>query len=123
MKNNFWICNYCNQSIIRGSLPKRSVGNALKVYECNLPRLSEVENILLAPRINFIKMIKLPVSRMPGIIDRIINVPIKTSTINENVRSLPRTLDEAQVIPVSLKKKQKSLLSSQYKQQICPAVL
>ena len=59
---------------------------------------------------------------MPGIKDRIVNVPIKTSTINENVRSLPRTLDEAQVIPVSLRK-QKSMLSSQYKQQIRPAVL
>ena len=50
VKNNFWICKYCNQSIIQGSLPKRTVVNALKVYECNLPRLSEVENVFLGSK-------------------------------------------------------------------------
>ena len=97
VKNSYWICKGCSDSITRGVLPKRSAQNALKIFKCHLPKLTEVENVLLAPRINFIKMIKLPVSRMSGIRDRIVNVPIKTSTIKQTVKSLPRTLDEAQV--------------------------
>ena len=97
VKNSYWICKGCSDSITRGVLPKRSAKNALQIFQCHLPTLTEVENVLLAPRINFIKMIKLPVSRMSGIRDRIVNVPIKTSTINQTVKSLPRTLDEAQV--------------------------
>jgi hypothetical protein len=82
-------------------------------------RLTEVENVLIAPRINFIKMIKLPSSRMSGIRDRIVNVPITTNTIRQTVESLPRTLEEAQVIPISLRK-QKSMVSSHFQQYINP---
>ena len=69
--------------------------------------------VLIAPRINFIKMIKLPVSRMLGLRDRIVNVPITSKTICQTVESLPRTLEEAQVIPISLRK-QKSMVSSHF---------
>jgi hypothetical protein len=100
IKNSYWICHTCLKYISRNSLPKMSSENSLQVF--NYPdclRLTEVENVLIAPRINFIKMIKLPSSRMPGIRDRIVNVPITTNTICQTVESLPRTLEEAQVIP------------------------
>ena len=102
----FWICHTCWTCISRNKLPKMCSSNALQVYDrpaCL--ELTEVENVIIAPRINFIKMIKLPVSRMLGLRDRIVNVPIRSSTIKETVESLPRTLEEVQVIPISLRKK------------------
>ena len=120
IKNSFWICNTCFKYISWNSLPKKSSENSLQVY--NYPdclKLTEVENVLIAPRINFIKMIKLPSSRMLGIRDRIVNVPITSKTICQTVESLPRTLEEAQVIPISLRK-QKSMVSSHFQQYINP---
>ena len=73
-----------------------------------------------APRINFIKKIKLPVSRMLGLRDRIVNVPITSTTIKQTVESLPRTLEEAQVIPISLRKK-KAMVGSHFEQYINPS--
>ena len=120
IKNSYWICHTCLKYISRNRLPKMSSENSLQVF--NYPdclRLTEVENVLIAPRINFIKMIKLPSSRMPGIRDRIVNVPITSNTIRQTVESLPRTLEEAQVIPISLRK-QKSMVSSHFQQYINP---
>ena len=120
IKNSYWICHTCLKYISRNSLPKKSSENSLQVY--NFPdclKLTEVENVLIAPRINFIKMIKLPSSRMPGIRDRIVNVPIASKTIQQTVESLPRTLEEAQVIPISLRK-QKSMVCSHFQQYINP---
>ena len=54
-------------------------------------------------------MIKLPVSRMSGIKDKIINVPIPLHVIKQNVNNLPRTLDEASVIPIMIKRKKEYL--------------
>ena len=51
------------------------------------------------------KMIKLPVSRMKGVRDRIVNVPIPGNIIKQTVESLPRTYAEAGIIPISLRKK------------------
>ena len=84
--------------------------NSLNVYDRPYYLdLTEVENVLIAPRINFMKMIRLPVSKMPGIRDKIINVPIQLHVIKENVNNLPRTLDEASVIPIVIKRKKEYL--------------
>ena len=120
VKDSIWICHTCLSYIGRNSLPKMSSRNSLQVYDRpDFLNLTEVENVLIAPRINFIKMIKLPVSRMIGIRDRIVNVPIASNTIRQTVESLPRTLDEAQVIPISLRKK-KSMVGSHFQQYINP---
>ena len=46
-------------------------------------------------------------------------MPISNNTIRQTVESLPRTLDEAQVIPISLRKK-KSMVGSHFQQYINP---
>ena len=84
--------------------------------------LTEVENVLISPKINFMKMIKLPVSRMKGIKDKIINVPIPLEVIKQTVQSLPRTLEEAEVIPILLKR-QKKMVNYHFKQHIRPALI
>ena len=120
IKKSFWICHTCFSYISRNTLPKMSCRNALQVFDRpDFLKLTEVENVIIAPRINFIKMIKLPVSRMHGIRDRIVNVPITSNTIKQTVESLPRTLEEAQVIPISLRKK-KAMVSSHFQQYINP---
>ena len=109
-KGSLWICHTCNLYIIKEKVPKISTMNSLKIY--NRPyflNLTEVENVLIAPRINFMKMIKLPVSRMSGIKDKIINVPIPLHVIKQTVNNLPRTLDEASVIPIMIKRKKEYL--------------
>ena len=79
--------------------------NALKIPDRPVClNLTEVENALISPKISFMKMIKLPVSRMKGIKDKIINVPIPLDVIKGTVQSLPRTLEEAEVIPILLKR-------------------
>ena len=123
IKSSYWICKTCMDYIRRNSLPKVSSMNAMHVYDRpDCLKLSEVENVLLAPRINFIKMIRLPVSRMLGMRDRIVNVPITSNIIRQTVECLPRTLEEAQVIPISLRKK-KSMVTSHFQQWINPEKL
>ena len=124
IKDSYWMCHGCFGKIKGNSMPATSVMNANKIYDRpDCLNLTEVENVLLAPRIAFMKMIRLPVSRMHGIRDRVVNVPIPNDTIKKTVaslpRSLPRTLEEAQVIPISLRKK-RDLVTSQVKQWIDP---
>ena len=68
------------------------------------------------------KMIKLPVSRMKGLKDKIINVPIPLDVIKQTVQSLPRTLEEAEIIPILLKR-QKKMVNYHFKQHIRPALI
>ena len=125
IKDSYWMCHGCFNKIKGNIMPAISVMNALKIYDLPdcLRNLTEVENVLLAPRIAFMKMVRLPVSRMRGIRDRIVNVPIPNDTIKKTVaslpRSLPRTLEEAQVIPISLRKK-RDMVTSNVEQWIDP---
>ena len=68
------------------------------------------------------KIIKLPVSRMKGLRDKIINVPIPLDVIKGTVKSLPRTLEEAEVLPILLKR-QKKMVNHHFKQHIRPNLI
>ena len=120
VKSKFWICHTCLSYLKNNKIPRQSSMNSLTVYDRpDFLNLKEVENVLIAPRINFIKLIKLPVSRMLGIKDKIINVPISLETIKQTVKSLPRTFEEAAIHPILLKRK-KSYLSNVYQQYVRP---
>ena len=123
VKGQLWICSTCLSYIKRNKLPKLSAMNSLKVFdrpECL--NLTEVENVLISPRISFMKIMKLPVTRMAGIKDRIINVPVPLEVIQETVETLPRTLEEASVVPVLLKRK-KSYENNYLQQHIRPGYI
>ena len=97
--------------------------NSLNVYDRpEFLNLKEFENVLIAPRINFIKLIKLPVSRMLGIKDKIINVPISLDTIKQTVKLLPRTFEEASVIRIMIKRK-KEYISHVFHHYVQPAMI
>ena len=104
-------------------MPKISCNNSLQIYDRpSFLNLTEVENVLIAPRINFIKLIRLPVSRMAGIKDKIINVPIPLEKIKQNIECLPRTFEEASVIPIMIKRK-KEYISHVFHHYVRPAMI
>ena len=59
---------------------------------------------------------------MSGIKDRIINIPVPLEVIQETVMTLPRTLEEASVVPVLLKRK-KNYESNYLQQHIRPGYI
>ena len=67
--------------------------------------MSELEQCMIARNLLFMKLHQKPKSRMKGVTDRIVNVPVHESDIIETVKSLPRTPTEAGIIPVKLKRK------------------
>ena len=69
-------------------------------------RLSELENSLIALDLLFMKVYQLPRSRMSALKDQVVNIPLTDIDIQNNLALLPRTPDEAAVIPVQLKRKQ-----------------
>ena len=122
-KGSFFICHNCKLYICRNKMPKISSKNALQIYDRpDFLNLTEVENVLIAPRINFMKMIRLPRSRMPGIKDKIINVPIPLEKIRQNVDCLPRTFEEASVIPIMIKRK-KEFVSNVFHHYVRPNLI
>ena len=64
----------------------------------------------------------MPVSRMSGIKDKIINVPIPLERIKKNVECLPRTFEEASVIPIMIKRK-KEYISYVFHHYVRPAII
>ena len=68
-------------------------------------KLTELENCMIALNIIFQKVYKLPKSRWPAMKDRTINIPIFEADVIKTVESLPRTPDEAGIIPINLKRK------------------
>ena len=68
-------------------------------------KLTELENCMIALNIIFQKIFKLPKSRWPAMKDKTINIPIFEADIIKTVESLPRTPNEAGIIPINLKRK------------------
>merc|ERR1712020_245307 len=68
-------------------------------------QITNIEKQLIAKSLVFIKVRKLPVSRMDSMNDRIINVAIEDNDINKEVTSLPRTEKNSGMITVGMKRK------------------
>ena len=66
--------------------------------------LSDFEMQLIAKDLLFMKIFKLPKSRMPATKDKIINVPLTNSDIQRTANLLPRSLDESSLVNVQLKR-------------------
>ena len=83
-----------------------SVANGLSVVNVkeNLD-LTQLENNLIAKKILFQKVFKLPKSRMAAVKDKIVNIPIGDEDVLNTVQALPRTPSEAGLVEVKLKRK------------------
>ena len=99
-------CHSCLAKIRKKKKPRIHISNGLWFDE--IPpelELTELEQQLISKSIVFMKIKKLPKSRMNAIIDRVINIPVEDQDIVKTVTSLPRPPDEAMVIGVTLKRK------------------
>ena len=105
--NSSWIfCHNCLFYIKKMEVPKIHVSNGLQLDDIpDSLKLTELEQQLIAKDIVFMKIKKLPKSRMHAILDRVINVPIQDEDIVNTVESLPRPPNKAGVVGVRLKRK------------------
>ena len=82
--------------------------NKLQIFDISeFPEfnLTELENCMIALNIIFQKVFRLPKSRWPAMKDRTVNIPIYEADVIKTVESLPRTPNEAGIIPINLKRK------------------
>ena len=115
----YYLCRTCNNYLRKGKEPPMSKKNGLELFDISdFPEfnVTELENCMIALNILFQKIYKLPKSRWPAMKDKTINIPIFESDIIQTVKSLPRTPNEAGIIPVNLKRKTsyKNVHKSQY---------
>ena len=107
---SYYLCLTCKKYIFKGKVPPMSHKNNLEVFDTSdfsELLLSELEQNLIARNILFMKIHQLPKSRMSCVKDRLVNVPIHESDVINTVRSLPRTMEDAGIVPVKLKRKKK----------------
>ena len=89
-KGRFFLCKSCYRDLIKKrDMPKRSIKNHLTVEA--LQGYTSLENQLIAPCLLFMKIVKLPKSRMEAMKDRTVIVPLEPDDIVKNVEALPRT--------------------------------
>ena len=106
-----YICTTCLKKLKVGKLPSTSVMNNLQLHDSddqlrqNDLIMTELEGSLIAKNLIFQKIFLLPRSRWTALKDRIINVPIRDEAINETIKMLPRTPNEAGLIGLELKRK------------------
>ena len=100
-----YLCKTCQDSLKTGNIPAMAVANGLQLNHPDRPRLSELENNLVAHTINFQKMVLLPKSRMAAGKGRMISIPVGPEVIMNTAKQLPRLPTEAGVVPIKLKRK------------------
>ena len=86
-------------------MPALSVKNDLYVED--IPpelQLTPLDNQCIARNVLFMKIKELPKTRMKGMVDRTVLVPIEPSEIMNTMEVLPRALDESAVVGVHFKR-------------------
>ncbi len=101
------LCHNCHKMIGLGRVPSIHVSNGLQLDPVpdELKKLTELEHQLIQPNLLFMKIKKLPKSRMPATHDKMISVPLDLEDIFDTVTTLPRHPDEAYIVAVKLKRK------------------
>ena len=85
--------------------PPHSVKNGFYIEE--IPpelQLTPLENQCIARNVLFMKIKELPKTRMKGMVDRTVLVPIEDTEVMNTMETLPRTLDESAVVGVDFKR-------------------
>ena len=105
-EEDVYLCHTCLKNIKSQKIPSICIANALSLEE--IPeelKLTDLEQQLIAKVLIFMKVKKLPTTRMKAVIDKVISVPIENQDVEKTVRSLPRKPDDAQIVAVELKRK------------------
>lgn len=100
-------CHNCYSTLrTKKKLPDLSTANGLSLDE--IPEelnLTDLEEQFIAKCLIFLKVVKLPVSRMKANKDKIINIRMSDEDISKSITSFPRTEENAGLIAVKLKRK------------------
>jgi len=98
-----YVCITCHSYLVRGKLPPQAAVNGLLLE--NIPsvlRVTELESVLIAQRVLFMKLMALPRGRQRAIHGAVVNVP---SNVSSTVTSLPLTPSKAGLLPLKLKRR------------------
>ena len=109
VKGKLWLCHTCFNALEKYKKPSLRYSNGLQAdYIPEELRLSDLEAVLIAKRILFLKIFNLPTSRWRAVVDRAVMVPMEDedllNTYNK-VKCLPRMPGNAGLVPVTLKRK------------------
>ena len=109
-KGKISICKTCKEYIKQKDSPPLCFANQLNVdrQPDELIELNDLEAVLIAKSIIFMKIYSLPKSRWNALKDHAIHVPITDNDILNTLDSIskyPRNIDDSGVIPVFLKRK------------------
>ena len=90
-------------------MPSNNYGNGLQLDEIpsDLIDLKELEQQMLSPNLLFMKVTRLPTSLMASLAGRVIRVPLEKEDIRNTIQSLPRTLDDSELLFVKLKRRKR----------------
>ena len=84
-----------------------SIHNSLELDEIppELKKLTDFEHQLISPNLIFIKIFKLPTSRMFAEKGKLVNIPLENVDIEKTLKQvLPRQFDDSYLVPVNLKR-------------------
>lgn len=101
--NEEYICNHCHGYMKKNKVPPCSIGNKLQFPDIpfELQELTQLEQLLVSPRIPFMQIRELPRGGQLGLKGNVVNVP---ADVNKTVKVIPRNLNESETIPVKFKR-------------------
>ena len=83
-KSNLILCHSCNNNFNSNKFPSINVNNGLKLDDVpqELSSLADLEQQLIAQVLLFMKIKKLPTTRMGAVVDQVISVPLENEDIS-----------------------------------------
>ena len=102
--NKQYICRTCNTKVLKGKVPCQAVCNKLRVDELppKLSLLEKLEQMFIAQKIVFEKIIVMPKGQQRKIKGAICNVPVEC---DQTCKILPRPPERSGIIMLKLKRK------------------
>ena len=104
LDNKEYICVTCHSKVVKGKIPCQAVYNDMSVDEipAELTLLEKLEQILIAQRIVFEKIVVMPKGQQKKVSGAICNVPVNC---DQTCKVLPRPPERSGIIMLKLKRK------------------
>ena len=99
-----YICTTCHSKVVKGKIPCQAIYNDMSIDEipAELAVLEKLEQILIAQRIVFEKIVVMPKGQQKKVSGAICNVPVDC---DQTCKVLPRPPERSGIIMLKLKRK------------------